>query len=217
MVSSRLTKRFTIGVDLDNTIVSYDSLLYSTAREKGLITSGIGATKLEVREAVRSLLDGETQWQELQGLVYGPRMNNAMLMDGVTEFFQTCKQLEIPAYIVSHKTEYAPYDQSKTNLRTAALTWMSSHGLIEHGVTGLSKETVYFESSRYQKIMRIAELGCTHFIDDLEETFLEDSFPQQVEKILFSPIKQELPLSLDGVTVYNSWQEIKDYFFGVNR
>ena len=32
---------------------------------------------------------------------------------------------------------------------------------------------------------RIRALGCTHFIDDLEEVFLEPSFPSDVHKILF--------------------------------
>ena len=183
-----------------------------------MINSEVGVTKLKVREAVRSLLDGEIKWQKLQGLVYGSKMSDASLIHGVKEFFQLCKQREIPAYIVSHKTEFAPYDESKTNLRAAALTWMGSHGLMQHESTGLSEKTVYFESSRHQKLMRIAQLRCTHFIDDLEETFLEDFFPEQVEKILFSPNQEELSqeLSRERVTVLNSWEEIKEYFFSVS-
>ena len=218
MVGSKLTTGLTIGVDLDNTVVSYGSSLHSTAVENGLINSKVGATKLEVRKAVRSLPDGEIQWRKLQGLVYGPKMSDASLIHGVAEFLQLCKQREISTYIVSHKTEFAPYDESKTNLRAAALTWLGSHGLMHQESTGLSEKAVYFESSRHQKLMRIAQLRCTHFIDDLEETFLEGSFPQQVEKILFSPNQEELSqaLSRERVMVLNSWEEIKGYFFGAS-
>ena len=213
----RLIKRLTIGVDLDNTIVSYDSLLHTAARESGLITNEIEATKIQVRAAVRSLVNGEIHWQRLQGLVYGPKMADASLIHGVKEFFQHCKKLEIPTFVVSHKTEYAPYDESETNLRDEALAWMSTHGLLQYESTGLSEKSIHFESSRHQKLMRISELRCTHFIDDLEETFIENSFPQQVKKILFSPnnvgLSQEL--SGRGVTALNSWDEIKDYFFGI--
>ncbi len=38
-------------------------------------------------------------------------------------------------FIVSHKTEYAGYDETRTNLRTAALEWMTSHHFFEpHGL-----------------------------------------------------------------------------------
>lgn len=200
-----------VGVDLDNTIVSYDLLMYRKARDRGLINGNVNAAKREVRDAVRDLSNGEIQWQMLQGVAYGPSMGEATLIIGVMEFFRLCKEQNIPVHIVSHKTEYAPYDETRTDLRAAALAWMTSHGLFEHKVTGLRQESVSFAPTRKQKIERIRQLGCTHFIDDLEETFLEDSFPDDVEKILFSPNPQKLVLQ--GATVLTSWKEIQVHFF----
>jgi hypothetical protein len=184
------------------------------ARERGLINGNVRTTKREVRDALWELPDGDIHWQKLQGLVYGPRMGDATLIQGVKEFFQLCKQHEVPAYIISHKTKYAPYDGTKTNLREASLVWIRSNGLLEKKITGLTQSAVCFEPSRRRKIQRIARLGCTHFIDDLEETFLEDYFPRNVEKILFSPNREDH--SPTGATVLDSWEEIKGYFFGAD-
>ena len=202
----------TVGVDLDNTVVSYDGLLHRTALEWGLINEEVGSSKREVRDAIRRLPEGDIRWQKLQGLVYGPKMVDAELISGVLDFFQLCRERKIPLYIISHKTEYAPYDETKTNLRQAALAWMNSNGLLEHRSTSLTEQAVCFESTRRNKIERIAQLGCTHFIDDLEETFLEESFPDNVKKILYSPHPQDL--ALEGATVLTSWRAINSYFFG---
>ena len=70
------------------------------------------------------------------------------------------------------------YYITKTNLRTAALEWMQKNNLV------ISKDNIFFESTRQDKIKRIKELECTHFVDDLEETFEESSFPKKVKKIL---------------------------------
>ena len=71
----------------------------------------------------------------------------------------------------------------------------------------IESESCFFHSTRQDKIKRIRNLDCTHFIDDLEETFLEESFPEKVEKILFDPHGQYSPRP--GVKICSSWQEIK--------
>ena len=80
----------TVGVDLDNTVVSYDSLFHRTALERGLIDEGSCSSKREVRDAVRMLPDGDIHWQKLQGLIYGPKMADAQLISGVVDFFRLC-------------------------------------------------------------------------------------------------------------------------------
>jgi hypothetical protein len=75
----------------------------------------------------------------------------------------------------------------------------------------LSRWIVYFESTRQAKINRIKQLQCTHFIDDLEETFLEDRFPEDVKKILYAP--QTFDTSLKDVRVVTRWKDINNYFF----
>ena len=91
------------------------------------------------------------------------------------------------------------------------MTWMRNHGFFDSDGLGLSENDVYFESTRIEKIERIKKLGCTHFIDDLEELFLEESFPGHVGKILFAPYGMKL--SLRGVIVASSWKDIHNYFF----
>ncbi len=63
----------TIGIDFDNTIVTYDDLMYSLAMEMGLINPAVRKSKKLIRDNIRELPDGEIEWQKLQGLVYGPK------------------------------------------------------------------------------------------------------------------------------------------------
>jgi hypothetical protein len=175
-----------VGIDFDNTLVSYDALIHQIAVERKLIAPGADAGKRTVRDRIRLLPDGEVEWQKLQGLIYGPRMAQAQLMAGAADFINECRARTLPIYIVSHKTEFAGYDDTRTNLRDAALAWMTSQRFFEPAGLGFSRDQVFFEGTRDAKIARIRALGCTHFIDDLEEVFLEPSFPAGVHKFLFS-------------------------------
>jgi len=208
------TTKGVMGIDLDNTIISYDSLLHSLAHDQGLINGNVEVVKKDVRDAVRNLPNGEIEWQKLQGLVYGPGIRDAKLMDGVMDFFQLCLRLEVPVHIISHKTVFAPYDSTNTNLRTAALKWMYSQGLFEEKKTGLTENSVSFEATRTGKLRRVVEFKCTHFIDDLEETFLESCFPAGVEKILYTPSMHVS--SKCGASLKHSWEDIGVHIFGPN-
>ena len=75
-----------IGIDFDNTIVGYDALFTEVARSHGLIPAEFSGTKKQVRDTVRLLEAGEAAWQRLQAAVYGPRMGDALLIDGVGAF-----------------------------------------------------------------------------------------------------------------------------------
>lgn len=199
-----------IGVDFDNTLVSYDDLLERLSLSLGLVPADAAPGKKTIRDSIRQLPDGEIQWQKLQGIVYGPRMNEAQLINGVREFFQACRQRGVRGVIVSHKTEYAGYDDTRTNLRQAALAWMETHRFFESDGLGLRREDIYFAGTRAEKLATIKRLGCTLFIDDLEETYLEPTFPADVEKVLFAP-RGHAPLP--GVHGFRTWREILDYVF----
>ena len=54
--------------------------------------------------------DGEIEWQKLQGLMYGPRMGEASFSPQIADFFDLCQKRGAKIRIVSHKTEYANYD-----------------------------------------------------------------------------------------------------------
>ncbi len=201
-----------IGVDFDNTIVSYNDLIYSAARRRGLISSDVMKNKKEIRDAIRKLPDGEIEWQKIQAFVYGKGMENAVLMDGVAEFFDLCKGLSVPAFIISHKTQFASMDVERVDLRETALEWMKMNKFFSKDGFGLDLDNVHFKSTRQEKIDCIQALGCTHFIDDLEETFLENFFPAHVERILFSP--QGADINARNVKVCRAWGQINDYLFG---
>ena len=197
-----------IGIDFDNTIISYDEIMHKFAVQWDFIEADSTKSKKEIRNKIRLLPDGEMKWQKLQAVVYGTEIEQASLPDGVLLFIKGCKKNDIPVYIVSHKTAFASFDKT-VNLRQAALSWMQKNGFFNS--CGLSRKNVYFESTRHEKIDRIRHLKCTHFVDDLEETFLEPSFPASVKKFLYAPHTRHS--FLPGVKVVSSWTEINDYFF----
>jgi len=202
---------FVIGVDFDNTIVDYTDLIWRVARERRLIKENAPRSKKVIRDIIRCLPEGETKWRKLQAVVYGPRIGGAKLMQGVQNFFIQCKKQRIKVYIISHKTEFASSDTLEINLRKAALAWIKKKDFFHNRAFGLAENDIYFESTREEKINRIKELNCTHFIDDLEETFREKSFPVNVEKILFAPEKSDC--IRNGDRVFADWDRIREYFF----
>ena len=203
---------FVIGVDFDNTIASYDQLIHRVVVEWGLVGAGTAQVKKTIRDQIRLAPDGENEWQKVQAEVYGPRMAEAVLIDGVREFFALCRSRGVRAYIVSHKTRYANFDRSGTDLRTAALAWMEAEGFFVADGMGLSASDVFFAETRENKVSHIGRLGCTHFIDDLEEVFLEATFPAGVEKILLGNPSGRA--GLDDVWSATNWGEIRDHIFG---
>ncbi|MBI3457048.1 MAG: hypothetical protein HY002_14825 [Candidatus Rokubacteria bacterium] len=192
--------------------MSYDDVIHRLALERQLVPPATPVDKNAVRDGIRRRGDGDFDWQWVQATVYGSLIDEASLHEGVAAFFRVARAAGVRVYVVSHKTEVASVDPHGVNLRVAALGWMERHGFFAPDGLGLAREDVYFEPTRAAKIARVAALGCTHFIDDLEETFRETDFPDNVEKILFAPHGR--PMSLPGVRVVRSWREITGYLFG---
>ena len=209
MVNPSRFHNVVVGLDFDNTIVSYDSVLNKYAFELGYIQNK-NCSKAYIRNAIRQLHNGEMKWQHLQAIIYGEKINYAVLFDGVDSFFRSCKRNHLEVYIVSHKTEFSSLPRCKINLRKPAMEWLRNHCFFENDGFGLRKNQVFFESTRHQKIQRIKQLGCTHFIDDLIETFQDHRFPPNVKKILFSPKDRN---HHDGLITAQSWKEINRLFF----
>lgn len=198
-----------IGVDFDNTLIDYDELMRDVALRRNLVGNSTPKSKKGIRDEIRLLPNGEIEWQKVQGEVYGPRIMDARLVDGVLDFFSFCKTHKIKIHIVSHKTEYAGYDETKTNLRKSAMDWMTANRFFDEKLSPLTHQDIFFESTRREKIMRISSLGCTHFVDDLEETFLEHSFPDDVVKILYNPHMEKTRCK--KVELATSWHDILTY------
>ncbi len=201
-----------IGVDFDNTIAGYDHLLYEVATGRNLIGADVARNKKAIRDAVRMGSEGEACWRSLQSTVYGPRMSEARPLEGAAEFFAACRRMRLPAYIVSHKTQYATFGEPGVNLREAAMAWLQQHGFFDPDGPGLCKSDVFFESTRAEKIARIKALQVTHFIDDLEEVFVDASFPGEVAQILIATHSSpDEPAIRDS---FASWAQIRAHLFG---
>ena len=52
----------------------------------------------------------------------------------------------------------------------------------------------------------------SHFIDDLEETFLEEGFPPTVQGILYAPAVDHSQ-AIEKLMIATDWKEITQYFF----
>ncbi len=193
-----------IGVDFDNTIVCYDNVFFKVALEQRLIPPDVPSNKAAVRDYLRQC-GKEDVWTELQGYVYGACMHYAPPFTGVIEFFDQCRRKGLLVYIISHKTRY-PFLGPQFDLHHAARNWLESHGFFSPDVLGMQHDRVYFELTKSEKLKRIAEVGCTHFIDDLPEFLMEQAFPPRVERILFGPYRNHT--EIDNLQLASSWAEI---------
>jgi hypothetical protein len=204
-----------VGVDFDNTIVNYNELFEKLAVEKGFYSSLEGRSKKEIRDFLRTLPNGDVEWQKLQAIAYGERIGEAVLFENVWEFFVECKKNNAEVYIISHKTEFAAYDENRTNLREAATSWLSANHFFSEPSIGMNPESVFFLPTRKEKILKIVSLDCSIFIDDLEETFAEPSFPKHVDKILFSADNGVVKAKYrtGEIHQFSSWREISHSIF----
>ena len=196
-----------IGLDFDNTIVSYDALFYKVAVEQAGVPADLPKSKLAVRDYLRKI-DNEPAWTEMQGYVYGTKMGDAAAYPGVIEFIKFACDKGISMAIVSHKTKH-PFIGPKYDLHEAARGWVAN--TLMDGVTSLIEpDHVFFELTKEEKIARIADIGCDYFIDDLPEILLMPGFPKNPKRILFDP---EGIHNTDGLYAkLGSWQEIRTFF-----
>lgn len=196
-----------IGLDFDNTIVSYDALFHKVAVEQEHVPADLPKSKLAVRDYLRKI-DNEAVWTEMQGYVYGARMEDAAAYPGVIEFIKRARDKGISLAIVSHKTKY-PFLGPKYDLHKTARGWIAN--ALMDGVTNLIEpDHVFFELTKEKKISRIADIGCNYFIDDLPEILLMPTFPIKSKRILFDPKGIH---NTEGLSAkLESWQEIRSFF-----
>ena len=198
-----------VGIDFDNTIVCYDGAFHLAACERGLIPADLPASKEKVRDYLRSV-GREEEWTELQGYVYGARMETVVAFEGAVEGIRALVDRGARVYIISHKTQH-PYRGTPYNLHDAARGWLEGSGFLRDA--GLDMGQVFFELTKEQKLSRIGATNCSHFIDDLPEILLADGFPAQATRMLFSGPGN---LQQDGLLSFASWGEIGRYFRGLD-
>lgn len=201
-----------IGLDFDNTIAGYDHLFLAAGREQGLLPPDFAGAKKAVRDHIRTLPGSEAEWTRLQAEVYGRRMAEAALIEGVGDFLRLCRRRGIPVVIVSHKTRYAAADPGGVDLHAASRAWMAAQGFFAADGFGIPAERVFFEATREDKCRRIGGLDLSHFIDDLEEVFREPAFPAAVDRLLFHTGEEEA--TPGPFRIFSSWAAISDDLLG---
>ncbi len=173
-----------IGLDFDNTIVSYDTLFHKVAREQGFIPDNLPVNKNAVRDHLRA--QGiEPVWTAMQGYVYGARMNEAMAYPHAIATIEALGKAGHELFIISHKTR-TPYEGPPYDLHEAARGWIATHLNDAHGKPLIPPERAYFNETKPEKIARIGELHCDAFLDDLPEILLHEGFPANTHRYLFS-------------------------------
>lgn len=201
-----------IGIDFDNTLVSYDDAFLRLARERGLLPECFSGSKKDVRDTIRAEA-GDGEWMKLQAEVYGRRMAEAQLIEGARDFIAACRRNGVPVHIVSHKTQYAAADPGGADLHMAALSWMENSDFF--GGMGLQRSDIFFEPTREAKCRRVDALGCSHFIDDLEEVFQEPNFPAGVHRFLLH--RGDGPSPRGPFTALPNWAAITEAVFNHGR
>ena len=199
-----------IGVDFDNTIVCYDGLFRKLAVEQGLAPDDIPQSKNAVRDYLRQI-GQEDRWTELQGYIYGPGMREARLFPGALEFFDHCRRVGEEVFIISHRTRY-PFLGPRHDLHQAARDFLAAHGFNDPARIGLAADHIHFHESMTEKVARVNEVGCTHFIDDLPEILTAPGLRADIEKILFDPNGQHA--DCPGLRRVGSWPAVENYLLG---
>ena len=191
-----------LGLDFDNTLISYDRLFRRVALDKALIPEETPPQKNAVRDYLRQ--QGiEDEWTRLQGEVYGSRILEAEPYPGMQAALKGLSDRQIPMCIVSHKT-HTPFLGEPWDLHAAARSWLEQQGFHDPNRMGWSEDQVFFELTKEAKVARIVALGCTHYVDDLPEILV--MLPDKVEKILF--VSGEVAGKYPDWKLMRSWQEL---------
>ena len=193
-----------IGIDFDNTIACYDGVFYKAAIDQGLIPVDLPKTKNSVRDYLNknNLKDSFT---ELQGYIYGQRMDLAKPYDDFQAFIFAALNSDHDLYIVSHKTRF-PILGPRYDLHDSAIGFLRDHFLVSE--SGIAIGNVYFEETKDKKIDRINALNIDVFIDDLPEILEMKNFSDACRKILFDP--HENHSANRACERFCSWHSIKE-------
>jgi hypothetical protein len=196
-----------IGIDFDNTIASYDGVFHAAALERSLIPADLGRDK----NSVRDYLNGSGRkdaFTELQGYVYGARMDLVSPYPGFAEFIGVAQKAGHALFIVSHKTRH-PILGPRHDMHAAARGFLTDHRLVGPDKAQIDPANVFFELTKEEKVARAHALACEVFIDDLPKILRLSGFPDGMRKILFDP-EHQFATTADRPTFdrYTSWASI---------
>jgi hypothetical protein len=197
-----------IGIDFDNTIACYDGVFHAAALERGLIPADLARDKNSVRDHLNGS-GRKDDFTELQGYVYGARMDLVSPYPGFAQFIAAARSAGHDLFIVSHKTKY-PILGPKHDMHASARDFLAVRGLVGDGPSQINPAQVFFELTKDEKVARAFDLRCEMFIDDLPEILAMPGFPQGMRKILFDPENQFAGATGHGQKLdrHSSWAAI---------
>lgn len=195
-----------LGLDFDNTIVNSDAAFFRAARARGWVTLSCPATRLGVRTALRARPDGNVQWTELQGEVYGARLlEEGTTFAGWEAFWQWAEAAAIARVIISHKT-LVPALGPPYPLREVALQWLARQTWWQAG-GGAACTPVHFAATLGEKIARIAAAQCDVFIDDHLDVLMHPAWPAGAARVWYG--HADAPCA--GVMACPDWASVHAY------
>lgn len=197
-----------IGIDFDNTIACYDGVFHAAALERGLIPPQLGRDKNSVRDHLNGAGRND-DFTELQGYVYGARMDLVAPYSGFSDFVAAARSAGHELFVVSHKTRH-PILGPKHDMHAAARGFLVARGLMGERAAQISPSHVFFELTKEEKLSRVAAIRCDVFIDDLPEILAMPGFPDGMRRILFDPANQFAGVAerMANVDRYISWAKI---------
>lgn len=209
-----------IGIDFDNTIACYDGVFHRAAVERGLVPPTLGTSK----NAVRDHLNGSGRndaFTQLQGYVYGARMELVLPYPGVANFIRRARRAGHEVFVISHKTS-RPMSGPDFDLHAAARQFLLTHGFI--GPTVVPPGNIHFEPTKAAKVAAAATVGCDVFVDDLLEILAMPGFPDDMRAVLFDPDRAYAPPSslayiadTPSLAVCHDWSAIADLVLGCSQ
>lgn len=197
-----------IGIDFDNTIANYDGVFHRAALERGLIPSDLPSSKNSVRDYLNNS-GRKDDFTELQGYVYGARMDLVSPYPGVVEAVAALLAAGHDLLVISHKTRL-PMKGPAHDMHAAARGFLLSNGIVGEGM--IDPARVGFHETADAKVAAIAAERCDLFIDDLPELLTRPGFPPATRRMLFDP-HGHFPESRwieAGLERHSRWADIAD-------
>jgi len=189
----------TIGLDFDNTIVSYEKVYRR-------LVDAHGAKIVPGRSAKNILRDhfhrrGEADvFTRIQGEVYGPGLADAEAYPGFSSCLEQLTADGWKVVVISHRTKY-PLAGPAHDLHQAARQFLEASGWL-----GEKIQEAHFEETKEAKLARIGDCRCNFFVDDLPEILAHPAFPANCQPLLFDPSGH----SQDGILPkrVRNWNEL---------
>lgn len=202
-----------IGIDFDNTIVSYSRSISVLAPEFfSDLPHSLPLTKASLKDYLLSN-NRQYEWTEFQGLLYGPGMQHAVPFTNIFPILLSLKDAGFMLKIISHRTRY-PYIGHQYDLHSHAFQWLNSHlksypGIFEEPYNSTSN-SLFFCETLDSKIATISNQGCHFFIDDLLSVLCHPSFPIHCKPILFIPNSDSISFRDSKIESFNSWYRLPE-------